>query len=75
MEKLLKILGSIKQDVDFQKEEGLFQKGIFSSLDMVYLVVGIKNEFGIEIDPEDITIENFDSAQRIMKLIERYKGK
>lgn len=75
MEKLAGILKEIKSDVDYGKESRLFTDGILTSLDMVRLVLGINELFGIEIDPDDIITENFDSVPAMMKLIERYGGK
>lgn len=74
MEKLLKILGRIKPNTSFEISQSLFKSGEMSSLEMLSLVLGINNEFGIEIDPEDITLENFDNVHAMMKLIEKYQA-
>ena len=75
MEKLTGILKEIKSGVDYEKESKLFTDGILTSLDMVRLVLGINELFGIEIDPDDIITENFDSVPAMMKLIQKYGGK
>lgn len=75
MDALLKILREINPDVDFEHEEALMDDGIFDSLELVGLVVAIEEEFGVEIDAEEINEENFNSVQNIMKLIEKSPGK
>ncbi|MCI6798997.1 MAG: acyl carrier protein [Spirochaetia bacterium] len=71
MEKLLKILNDIKPDVDFSSEEGLIDNEVFDSFDIVQLVGQISSEFDIEITPNDILPENFNSAEAMWQMIER----
>ena len=72
MDTLINSLWGINSSIDYQKENALFNSGKMTSLDMVRLVLGINNDFGIDIDPDDITTENFDSVQAMMKLIDKY---
>ena len=72
MDTLINSLWGINSSIDYQKENALFSSGKMTSLDMVRLVLGINNDFGIDIDPDDITTENFDSVQAMMKLIDKY---
>lgn len=71
MEELIKILNEIKPGVDFEKEENLIEGGIFTSFDIIRLVMEISNEFDIEISPLYIVPENFKSAKTIMELINK----
>ena len=71
MEKLLKILSDIHDDVDFAAEEGLVDDGILDSLDIVSLVTEIDSEFDVRIPPEEIIPENFNSAAALWALISR----
>ena len=73
MDKLISILQGINSDIDYKNENALFTSGKMTSLDMIRLVLAVNSEFGIEIDPDDITTENFDSVQTMMKLIDKYR--
>ena len=71
MEKLLKILSSIKPNVDFKTEQNLIESGILTSFDIIRLVAELNSEFDIEITPLYILPENFKSAETILKLVEK----
>ncbi len=71
MEKLLKILSELHDDVDFSTAEELIDGGILDSLDIVTLITEINEEFDVSIPAEEIIPENFNSAAAIMALIER----
>lgn len=71
MEKLLKFLSDLHDDVDFAAEEGLVDDGILDSLDIVSLVTEIDSEFDVRIPPEEIIPENFNSAAALWALISR----
>lgn len=71
MEKLLKILEELRPDVDFVNETALIGDGILDSFDIVSLVGELNEEFDIEISPNDLVPENFNSAQAMMQLIEK----
>lgn len=71
MDKIIEILQSIRDDVDFDTEDALVDNGIFDSFDIVGLVSELKAEYDIEIPIEDLTPENFNSAETIYNLVER----
>ena len=71
MEKLLEILSSLHDDVDFLNTDGLVDDGILDSLDIVALVTEIDAEMGVSIPAEEIVPENFNSAKALYALIER----
>lgn len=70
MEKLEKILSSVKPGVDFEKEKNLISDNILTSFDIITLVATLSNEFDISIDVADIIPENFQSIETIKKLID-----
>ena len=70
LERIIEILEEIKEDVDFTMEDQLVDGGILDSFDIVALVSELKNEFDVEIGIEDLTPENFNSAETICNLIE-----
>lgn len=71
MDKLLEILKEAKSDVDFSTEKALIDNGLLDSFDVVQLVMKLNEEFDIEIGAEEITPENFNSAESIWAMIER----
>lgn len=71
MDKLLKILNELHDDVDFTKETALIDDGILDSLDIVSLITEINDEFDVSIPAEEIIPENFNSAAAIMDLINK----
>jgi acyl carrier protein len=73
MDKLMQILKSVRADVDFFHEKALIDDGILDSFNTMEIVSKIEDEFGVEIDPDDLVAENFNSADAINKLIERLK--
>lgn len=72
MEKLLRILKELNPDIDYTKETSLIEDGIFDSLEILTIVTEVESAFRIELNPEDITIENFNSANKMMKMISKY---
>lgn len=71
MDELLEILREAKADVDFSAEKALIDNGILDSFDVVQLVMKLNEEFDIEIGAEEITPENFNSAEAIWAMIQR----
>jgi len=72
MDKLLRILNEINPDLDYEKEEALVDDGLFDSLEIMAIINDIEDAYKIEIDPEDIIAENFNSAANMMAVIEKY---
>lgn len=69
MEKVLEILRSIKPGVDFENEKNLIEDGILESLQILAIIVELKNAFNIDIRPSQIVPENFSSAEAIWNLV------
>jgi Phosphopantetheine attachment site. len=72
MEQLLNILQGIRSDVDFEKEESLIDGNVLDSFDIVTIVGGMEDAFGIEISASDIIPENFNTVKAMMELVEKY---
>ena len=70
-EKILAILSDLRPDIEFETEQGLISDGLLESFDLIQLIAVLENEFGVEIGNKNVTIENFDSFDRIVSLIER----
>jgi D-alanine--poly(phosphoribitol) ligase subunit 2 len=71
MDELLKILEDMHPDVDFRKCDTLIKDKVLDSFDIVTLLAEIDSEFGVTIPVEEITPENFNSAQALYALISR----
>lgn len=68
---LMKILIDINPDIDYENETTLVEDGLFDSLEIMDIVTEIEHNFHIEIDPDDVIAENFNSMKMILKLIEK----
>ena len=73
MNELLEILNELRPDIDFSKENQLVSGVIFDSFDIIALTEEISDTFGVIIKPKQLTAENFDSVDAMMKLIESLK--
>ena len=71
MERLIRILSELHDDVDFSSETHLIDNGILDSLDIVTLITEINDEFDVSIPAEEIIPENFNSANAIMALVNK----
>ena len=71
-QKIIKILTDIRPEFDFNSDVNFIDQGMLDSFDIVSLVVGLDNEFGISIDGMDIVPDNFASVDKISELL---KGK
>lgn len=71
MDELLNILKEAKPDVDFASEKNLVDGSILDSFDIVQLVMQLNDAFDIEIGAEDITPDNFNSAESMWNMIQR----
>lgn len=71
MDKLMRILSELRDDIDFEAEDALIDGGVLDSFDIVTLVAEIDDAFGIEIPAEALIPENFNSAKAIFALIQQ----
>lgn len=71
METLLEILSELRPDVDFENETALITDGVLDSFDIVALVAELNDAFDIEIKPNNLVPENFNSVNAMIALIEQ----
>ena len=71
MDELMEILEELRPDVDFENETALITDGILDSFDIVALVGELNDAFDIEIKPNNLVPDNFNSATAMMALIEQ----
>ena len=72
MEKILSILKESNNLIDYTKETALITNGLLDSLELMEIISELEDAFGIEIGMEEIVPENFNSAEAILKLVERF---
>ncbi len=73
MEKLIEMLEELQPDVDYATCEDLVDGRHLDSLAILALVSEIEDEFDVEIPTVEIIPSNFNSAKKIMALIEKLK--
>ena len=71
MNEIIEILSDIHPDIDFERADNLIDNKILDSFDIVSLIAEISDNFDIAISAEEITPENFNSAEAIWTLVER----
>ncbi len=71
MEKLLDILNQIRSDIDYENEKTLVDDGVLDSFDIVSIVSELSMEYDIDISIDDMTAENFNSAEAMLEMINR----
>ena len=60
MEQLLAIMSEIRPDIDFETENELIDADILDSFDIIAIVSEVNEQFGIEINVNDLLPENFN---------------
>ena len=54
---------------EFGDEDSLLELGVIDSLSMVNLITHLENAYGIVVDEDDMTPENFDSVEAIASYV------
>ncbi|MBR4655624.1 MAG: acyl carrier protein [Oscillospiraceae bacterium] len=70
MDELLEILNDINPDVDYETEDQLIDGKVFDSFSIITLISNISETFDIELGPEHLIPENFNSAQAMWNMIQ-----
>ena len=68
-EKVLKILTTLRPDVDFENETALVTDEILDSFDLVSLVAELNSKFDVTIGADDLEEENFNTVDAMVELI------
>lgn len=72
-EKVTTILQETKPTKDLSQIPDIVEGGYIDSFELISLIVALSEEFGIEIEVNDITPENFNSVDCIVRMVERLK--
>ena len=73
-EKIIEILQEILPDVEVEELENnkeLVHSGVLNSFSIVMLISELSDTFDIEISPQEIIYENFDSLDGLTSMVER----
>lgn len=68
---IVEIDESIKKE-DITLNSQLVQDFEFDSIEMVFLIVKMEEEFEIEIDQEELSLENLSSIDRLINMVNKY---
>ena len=71
MDVLMEILTEMHPEVDFNTCTTLIDDAILDSVDIVTIVAEIDAQFDVAVPVEELTPENFNSAQAIYDMIRR----
>ena len=71
MDELLDILNEINPDVDYETEDNLIDGKVYDSFSIITLISAISDTFDIELGPEHLIPENFNSAAAMWDMIQR----
>lgn len=56
---------------DIERSTPLFSTQVIDSFSLVSLITFIEDSCGIQVDPQDVTLENLDTIERILDYIRR----
>ena len=73
-EKIKELLEEIEPGIDYEGSDALMDDGIIDSFFTIQLVGKLMEEYGIELDPEEIVSENFNSLDAISDLVKKHGG-
>ena len=68
-ERVKKVLNEINEEICKYQGNQLWEDGIIDSFDVMGIVAGLEEEFGIEVDAEYVIVENFSNADSVMVLM------
>lgn len=71
MEELLEILNDLNPDIDYETEEKLIDNKCYDSFKIITLISMISDTFDVELGPEHLIPENFNSAKAMWEMIQR----
>ena len=69
-EKVLEILAEVNEDILDYDGDNLVESGILDSFQIINLVEMFEEAFDIEIDAELVVVENFQTKEAIMEMLE-----
>ncbi|MBO4418699.1 MAG: acyl carrier protein [Oscillospiraceae bacterium] len=71
MDELLAILNDLNPDIDYETEDRLIDNKCYDSFKIITLISEISDTFDVELGPEHLIPENFNSAKAMWDMIRR----
>ena len=68
--KITQIIADISEGKVGINDESIFTNHLLDSMDLITLIGFVEDEYNINIVPEDVSYENFDSIMNICSFIE-----
>lgn len=59
--------GTLQMESDVEAQGRLFSTGALDSMSMMQLIDFVERTAEIEVRPDDVTLENFDSVEQILR--------
>jgi len=56
---------------NFNDDTLIFESGLLDSMGLLFLIEFLKEEFNVDIDDNELTVENFESINAIVSFIEK----
>ena len=72
-EQIIGILKEVKPNKNLEGITNIVEGGFLDSFEIMNLIMMLSESFGIEIDFEEITAENFNSIDAMVSMVERLK--
>lgn len=57
--------------IELEDTTSLYDAGVLDSLKIVQLTLFLQDEFHVGINPADITLEDFETIEKIQQLVQR----
>ena len=73
-QQFLDLLRDMHPDIDFETAEGLIDRKVLTSFDVVSIVAELSETYGVDVGAVDIVPENFNSARALFALVERIEN-
>ena len=73
--KILEIVGNIKEEILTYTGSNMIEDDVIDSFGLITLISALEEAFGIEIDAEYVTEENFGNKDCIVALIKKLTEK
>lgn len=73
-DKLVQYLSGKKGLDQLAENSPLFSTGLLDSVSQLELIMYIEGEAGMQVSPNDLTLENFDSVEKILSYVSTRGG-
>lgn len=62
-----------KKPVD--ENTSLFASSVLDSMNMIALITHVESQYGVTVAPSEVSLENFDTVERIAEYVRKAKAK